>query len=399
MKITIIGCGSVGSAIAGLCSKIKEIDEIVIADIDGKKIKKTSKDLNKITKKHIIQVKIKQAGKKSFLPACEGSFFVINASTAKNNVPIAKTCLRKNSNYIDLVSEVVKYSKMPKTSLLTELKKLDKKFKKKKLIGVTNAGLSPGISDIITYQIFDKIHPKRIKKVSILLADIIISKELVTSWSPETLFLETLSPPTIWKNGRIIESDHKKEMHTFLKPVGRKKVYTLSGHPELITITENSPIKIEELTVKAAFEIKKMDLDELVFYALRKMAGEISTNNIHRVLHKAFIPPHKFEQHLKKSNITEELGAVEVIVEYIDPKNKMKKYGLGANYSLKKAREIIPFTTTAAFGSAVLPATLIELVIEKKIRSNGIVTCSQLREKNAIMKKLKKFGIITKKIA
>jgi len=395
MKIAIVGCGAAGAATAGFCARIDEIDSIFLLDNSKQALERTLGNVNRVEHGKLISSEV--VSSESLEDCLEGADIILNSASPYLNIPVAAACLRHGAHYIDLASEVVTYPDMDPRTSIHALRELTDRFRAKRITGITNAGFSPGITDFFAKTILNGISARRIDNVSILFADIIVTTEMITSWSPYIMLLETLSVPTVWRDGRIIEIDYAPEHYVFSKPIGKRKVFTLSGHPELVTITEASPTEIHNLSVKAAFETAGKNIEQLTLEATRIAANkETEPRDLIETLARSFITSDYFEKFVDDGRIEDEYSACDVCVEYTDIDNRKKTITMGAHSSIKEIRNVLPYCSVAAFSTGAGAAVLIKLLANGTISKPGIWTCSQLGYEEEVLEKLGEFGIIPK---
>ena len=158
---------------------------------------------------------------------------LINTATPKLNEFLLKLAAKKEMHYIDLASDM----KDGKAEQLA----FDKIFKRKKLKGVINCGLAPGLTNICI-----SLTLKNEKVVKMRSLEHVESKVPILLWSPEVCIEDYNAKPLVYKNGKIIEGDFNSEIYNFPK-YGKFRVEP-SIHDEVATVPEN--LGLEYMDVK-----------------------------------------------------------------------------------------------------------------------------------------------------
>jgi len=220
MKILLIGYGGVGSILAKLLSAERVVKSIVC----GRSHPEADKPYGKLK-----FVKLDASKSKEVAKLARKADVVINASTPDFNKQILKACVEAKTNYLDLASyweeNKSKNAKYPYTVEQLEFNKI---FKKKKIVGLINAGVSPGLTNLIAKEganQFDSVN-----SIKIRLVEELQSEELFFPWNVEWALEEYSSRPAIYVNGKYkrLQPFSGQEEYTFPKPIGKKEVYPIA---------------------------------------------------------------------------------------------------------------------------------------------------------------------------
>ena len=242
MKILILGHGAVGSVLAKLLEKEKNIKSVICADISFKEEKKFEKC-------HRVNINLKNKAQlldtlKKFQPD-----LVINASPPTFNVDVLDACANSNCNYLDMAAWwELDTDKNAASPYKIEQFDFDKVFRERNIIGLIEAGISPGMTNIFVRECADQFD--ELEDVKIRLIEESAVKELSFAWSKEALLDEINSKPLVYKDKKfkIMEPFTGIEYYNFPKPFGKKKVGLLC-QDEVGTIPFY--IKLKNVDVKA----------------------------------------------------------------------------------------------------------------------------------------------------
>jgi len=228
MRVIVVGGGAVGIVLCRLLSKEEKISSIACCDI-----KEIKQSINKVK-----FFKVNTSDKKElekFLKKKHGDY-VINTATSWLNITLMEACLAHGLNYMDL-SSMWNPSKSKKAKSPYKVEQLDyhDKFKKKKIFGLINAGVAPGIDNLLARQCADELD--EVDTIKIRLIDHSGSEEMYFSWSKQVLLDELASKPLIYQDGEFKQADAFSglEEFEFPEPFGKKPV-NLICQEELGTI-------------------------------------------------------------------------------------------------------------------------------------------------------------------
>ena len=232
MKILIIGSGKQGTDMAKYLIKKPDLELIKMTDIDVNKAKEAEKYFKN---KKVTASRLDAGNVDEIVEAAKGMDIVVNAVIPKFNLPIMDGALKANANYIDLASGPP-YENAEKQLALTD------KWKEKKLTALMNTGASPGASSVVIATLCDKLD--KVDEINCISGfktkpgtKFLEGKEILEStWSPETLWSDMLSPTIVYENGE----------YKTLPPFSGEEEYEFPGvgsitvvnhiHEELFTI-------------------------------------------------------------------------------------------------------------------------------------------------------------------
>src|SRR3989338_6029756 len=149
MTILLIGAGAVASVLTKYLVKDRCVSKIVCASKD---IKRARQFINKERKIKLISLDAARTGK--IVKAAKGADLIINASLPDFNENIMRAALRVGANYQDLASRLADLKTV-------EQLKFHSRFRKAKLVGLINAGVAPGITNLLARLAADKLDEVR----------------------------------------------------------------------------------------------------------------------------------------------------------------------------------------------------------------------------------------------
>ncbi len=228
MKISIIGAGAQGSAIAFVLAKTSEVSNVVSADIDLDVARRATEK----TKSDKVSAKQVDAGSVDDLHrAVNGSDTVINA-TPRFNFNIMEAALKSRAHYLDLGSGD---GESTEDAVQKQLAFSDK-FKSAGLTAVVYMG-GPFTTNVAVRYAADRLD--RVDEIRMRYATdkFVPTEEFIPtwapSWSPETALGEWIPPATIYENGifKEVPPFSGVEDYFFPEPVGPATVCHIDYEP------------------------------------------------------------------------------------------------------------------------------------------------------------------------
>ncbi len=241
MKVLILGHGAVGSVLASLLEKDDRITSVLSADIHFKE----EKNCEKI---QCLNINLKSKSQLERLLKKHKPDMVINASSPVFNADILAACARAGITYMDLAAcWEPDPDKAAESPYKIEQLDFDKLFKEKNIVGLIEAGVSPGMTNLFVRECADEFD--ELEDVKIRLIDYSGTSELHFAWSKEALLDEINSKPLVYENGKfkIMKPFSGVEEYEFPAPFGKKKV-SLICQDEIGTIPFF--IKLKNIDIK-----------------------------------------------------------------------------------------------------------------------------------------------------
>ena len=397
MSIALVGCGSSGAAIGFQLVKKNMIDTLKLIDTSELISKKLKNELRRINPKISYEsFRVDVNSENDLTQLFNDLDIVINAASPICNIPLMKTCIKSKCHYIDLASDPFDYEDITGETSIDDQLRLDGGFRKNNLIAITNAGASPGFSDILSRHAANVCSYDKINADHIYFTEMIESKKFVSSWSPYILLLESLLPATVYENSIIKELDSTKRHKNvdFPKPYGQKKVTLFNGHPELRTIPDFIGLPVDYIEVGGNFLLNDMHLNDIIAELLRVKVKD--SFNVHgdiiEFLASSFEPTDLFIDYFKKGDITNEklCCLTEIIGE---SKGKLKRYMASTDIDIGQTINKNPLATATSLMVSILPTILIDKLIEGKISERGVIAPAALESSSEIVEEAKKFDI------
>ena len=253
MKVFIIGGGATGSVLAHFLSEAKEVEAVVVGDINTRKARRF---LPEHGSAKISLISLDASNKEKVTAAIKGFDLLVNASLPRFNKILLEAALEAGINYQDLASD------WNETKI--EQLEFNEKFKAKNLVGLINASASPGVTNLVAKIL--SLRLDRVDSIKIRLLENVSSDVPFTAWSKETAFDEATYSPYVWEKNKFIKRDNfsEEELFNFPEPFTNRKSYLVAqeevGTLPLFIKTKHVDIKVAGSEGEFVYTLYKLGL-------------------------------------------------------------------------------------------------------------------------------------------
>src|SRR3989454_1781395 len=234
MRIFVLGAGATGSLLAQLLER--QGHTVWCGDRDPGRARRF---LGKRSTIPIREVNARNLW--GVLRAARGCHLIVNASASVFNEIVMRAALRLRAHYLDLSSHLTR------NPFKAEQLRYAKRFEEKNRTGVINAGVAPGLTNLLVKRGADLLD--KVESVHIRLYESTESEDPVSQWSAEGSFGEAVSHPRMYRGGkfRLAKRFSEAEWFRFPGPLGKTRV-VLAAQDEVGTLPHFVPMR--ELDVK-----------------------------------------------------------------------------------------------------------------------------------------------------
>jgi len=246
-KVMIIGAGAQGNVICGVLSRARDVDAILLGDIDVQRADEVVQFVGsqKISTAHIDAANVEQM---AALMQSGGWDLVVNATVPVFVRPIMAACARAGVNYLDMASNEMLESKTGETvqeEFLVEQFEFARDFEAAGLRALILAGGDSGLVNIMAREAADRLD--EIDYIGIKDYGIIECDQPVALWSLATYLEDCAEQGVYWEDGRYKSAPifSGEEEYYFPPPLDHwGKVY-YHTHEEPVTIPRfiGKPVK------------------------------------------------------------------------------------------------------------------------------------------------------------
>ena len=235
MKVLVLGAGRMGRAITFDLARSKEVEEVILADIDIEKAK-NAKISQKVRFEHI---DVTDRDIVELMKKCDS---VISAVTYQHNFMLARAAIDARVNLCDLGGNI---------DIVEKELGLNEKAKKAGITIIPDCGLAPGITNILAFHGAKKFD--EINEIHLRVGGIPQNPEPPLGYkiffSVQGLLNEYLGKAKIIRNGKIMEVDPLTEIEEIeIQPFGKLEAFQTSGGTSTLCNTFKG--KVKELDYK-----------------------------------------------------------------------------------------------------------------------------------------------------
>lgn len=242
MKISVIGAGSIGSAIVReLCAHDDALDRVQVCDTRSRALQDLHEQVE-TQRLRSFQVDARDVNVLSQI--LSGSDCVISCVPPELNPDLAELCLNLGVNFCDMGGD---------DHIVQKQLNLHERAREKSVWIVPNCGLAPGLVNILALRGID--HFDRPRSVSLRVGDVPLHPEppfnFRISWSAERILADYTNPARFIRNGEIVEVDALTDSETICfdeSPFHEMEAFCTQGG--LSTLTETLQDRVESFDHK-----------------------------------------------------------------------------------------------------------------------------------------------------
>jgi saccharopine dehydrogenase (NAD+, L-lysine forming) len=225
MRVLQLGVGSVGEVTARTMAPDRDVDCVVLADLDERRLAEVAA---KLPPGKVEMLPLDATDDEALVRALVGVDLCFNALIPEHNLTVMGACLESGTDYLDMAAAGPR--DVVGTADVDEELALDAEFKKRGLTALVFFGIDPGASDVFARALYDQFDT--VERLTVLDGDNSSADgvDFAPSFSPTTMVEECLIlPPHAFENGAKIR---RRSLSTtrefdFPAPVGRLKVWNV----------------------------------------------------------------------------------------------------------------------------------------------------------------------------
>ena len=221
MKVTVIGAGAIGSAIARDLVERDNVSHVQVCDSHARLLQQLDHQL-KSPKLRSFQVDVRDLRLLSSI--LNSSDVAIGAVVSTLNPRLARLCLDQGIHFCDLGGD---------DSTVHEILAMHKEAKRKSIWLVPNCGLAPGLVNVLSRAAvaeFDEVDTVRLR-----VGDVPLNPEppfkFRLSWSANKILEDYTLPVRLIENGKVVETkslSRDEQLH-FPEPFGAMEAFCTAG--------------------------------------------------------------------------------------------------------------------------------------------------------------------------
>lgn len=388
MKVCIIGSGSQGTGLAGLLAMEPDVERLVIADYSENSLNTAYaliQSLGERIKCPCIEAKRVNAGDVDDVAnVIRGCDIVFHCIIPKFNIPVMQACIREKASYLDLFASPYEAEGVSHDETIGAQFELDEAFKANGCIALPSVGMSPGWTSLSAQYMIDTMD--EIESVIIRWGDFLDTDEYLAPVAPYVVFHEWFGAPypvrTAYGEAEKVDLVESEETFTFPPPIGERKIYTVTSHPDIVLIPQFAGKPIPVCEEKGGIFLGKMTMKDVWVKAMQQVTSrqgdDVTKLNIMDECGKALIPPLEYGRLLQEGKIRDHGVCFSCEVTG-------KKDGCSISHTcyytstLETSLKYLPWASPAVYGTVGgMPIELVLAIGRGEIKQTGVYSVGNL---------------------
>ena len=409
MKVCIVGSGSQGTGLAGLLSMEQDVEKLVIADYSEKNLKiaydliMSLGDRRKV--RDITALRVNAGSTEDVARVIHGCDIVFNGIIPKFNLPIMRACLQEKCHYLDLFASPYEGNGVAKEETIDAQFELDEPFREAGLLALPSVGMSPGWTSLAAEYMMQNMD--EVDDVIMRWGDFVDTDELLAPISAITLMHEWFGAPSPIRtlDGQPDQVDlvDSEEEFDFPAPIGRRKIYTVTAHPDIVLIPKFSDKPIHICEEKGGVFMSRYQMKDIwlkcMQQATARQGDETGPVNIMEEMSRALIPSMEYDALLKAGKIRDHAVCFSCEVRGRKDGTEIRHICYYTS-TLEVSLRHLPWASPAVYGTiGGMPIELILAIGRGELKHTGVWSVGKLGITESLNRAMAKRGqILTEKI-
>lgn len=409
MKVCIVGSGSQGTGLAGLLAMEADVESLVLADYSEKNLEIASGLIQslgeKVKVKEFRTEQVNAGDPQDVARVIHGCDVVFNGIIPKFNLPVMRACIQEKCHYLDLFAAPYEGGGVTKEETIGAQLELDEEFKRIGKTALPSIGMSPGWTSLASQYMIDGM--EEVEDVIIRWGDYLDTEDFIAPVSPHVVYHEWFGAPypVRTENGEAARVDllESEEEFEFPQPIGRKKIYTVTSHPDIVLIPRFAGKPIGICEEKGGIFYSNLSMKDVWVKGIQAATSAQGDSrqelNMMEEFGKAFIPPIEYGKLLEEGRSKDHAVCFSVEVTG-------KKDGAKVNHicyytsTLEEALKHLPWASPAVYGTiGGMPIELVLALGRGEIEQTGVWSIGNLGIAKKLNQAMAKRGqILTEKI-
>lgn len=409
MKVCIVGTGSQGTGLAGLLAMEPDVEKLLIADYSEENLETAMKLIQSLGERKVVKdIQTKKVNAKDVddvASVIEGVDVVFNGIIPKFNISIMKACIREKCHYLDLFASPYEGEGISHDETIGAQFELDEEFRKIGKTALPSIGMSPGWTSLASEYMMDGMD--EVENVVMRWGDYIDSDEFIAPISPITVMGEWFGSPSPMrtKDGKPEKVDllESREEFDFPMPIGRREIYTVTAHPDIVLIPRYSKKKMHICEEKGGIYLGNMGVKDMWIKAVQSATsrqGDAKEEcNMMQEFAKAFVSPMEYGRLLREGKIRDHCVCFTCEVTGYKDGGRVRHICY-YTATLAEAQKHLSWASPAVYGTVGgMPIELVLALGRGEIEQTGVWSIGSLGIAEKLNRAMAKRGqILTEKI-
>lgn len=387
MKVCIVGTGSQGTGLAGLLAMEPDVELLTIADYSEKNLGIAKEQIATLGDKiHAhIEVKTVNAGDiEDVRRVIAGHDVVFNGIIPRFNIPIMRACIAERCHYADLFASPYEGKGVTHDETIGAQLELDEEFKKIDRLALPSIGMSPGWTSLAAQYIIDQLDT--VDTVTMRWGDFVDSDEYFAPISPVTLYDEWFGAPAPMRtcDGQPQQVDllESEEEFEFPAPIGKRKIYTVTAHPDIALIPRFAGKPMHICEEKGGVFMNNLTMKDYwikgIQQAVAAQGNERTTCNMKEEFARSMTPPQDFMRLYQEGKIRNHAVCFSVGVTGLKDGTHVEHICY-YTATLDVAQAHLPWASPAVYGTiGGMPIELVLMMGRGQLKQRGVWSVGSL---------------------
>ena len=313
MKICIVGSGSQGTGLAGLLAMEPDVEELVIADYSADNLALAERLVQGLGERvrcgAIRAERANAADEADVRRVIHGCDVVFHAIIPKFNLPVMRACIEEKCHYLDLFASPYAGDGVTEEETIGAQFALDERFRDAGVTALPSVGMSPGWTSLAAEYMADGMDS--VDEVIIRWGDFVDTDEIVAPISPITLMHEWFGAPgpmrTVDGKAEVLRLTDTEETFEFPEPIGRRQIYTVTAHPDIVLIPRYSKKPIRICEEKGGVFMRNRTMKDIWVECLQqatvRQSDDTTPVNIMAEMSRGMVPAVEYDRLLREGCI------------------------------------------------------------------------------------------------
>jgi saccharopine dehydrogenase-like NADP-dependent oxidoreductase len=227
MKVTVLGAGAIGAAVAEELLAHESVSQVQVCDRHARTLQQLQE---RITGRPLRTFQLDARDRGTLEPILQGSECVVSCLPPSINPELAKLALELDSHFCDLGGQ---------DAVIEEQLALDEQAREKSRWVIPGCGLAPGLSNVLCLRAVEQFDDPEAAHLRV--GDVPLHPKepfrFRVSWSAEKILDDYTNPVELIENGRVKEADplSREERICFAEPFGAMEAFCTQGGLSTLT--------------------------------------------------------------------------------------------------------------------------------------------------------------------
>jgi len=382
----------------------KDVEKLVLADISQEQLDIATEQLkmlgDKVVTPDITTAVVDASDTDAVAEVIRGCDIVFEGIYPIFNIPVMKACIKEKCHYLDLFASPTEGPGLDRSETIGAQLELFDEFKAAGITALPSIGMSPGWTSLAAQHVIDNLDT--VNDVIIRWADWMDTDEFIAPISAHVLWHEWFGAPhpTRTVNGKAegVDLVASQEEFDFPEPIGKKRIYTVTAHPDVVLIPKFAGKPMNICEEKGGWYLGSRTMEDIWVTAIQQctvaQGDETSEVNYMEEFSKPFLLPTEYNRLLKEGKIRDHVVCFSTEVNGYKDGGYIRHIQYYTS-TLKIAQSHLPWASPAVYGTVGgMPIELVLGLGRGEITQRGVFSIGELGISDQLNRNMAKRGQI-----